>query len=181
MKLSQLFLAGGLFIQGFVATATAQASIFPKTVPALDLESYMGLWYEIQSTRPFFQANCVCNTAEYTLRDDNVVNVVNSCRENSPDGPSKVVEGTATGSRDPGKFYVKFGGFSSPITNYWVVDLAPDYSFAVVSSFLRSPIWILSRTPSLPQETLEGIYERLTQNGFDTSALQTTQVEGCVR
>ena len=160
-------------------TQSAHATVFPDVVPSLDLTRYLGTWYEIASTKPIFQRDCVCVTATYNLRDDGKVQVLNSCRKFDVNAPEEIAEGTAETSSNPAKFNVSFGGFRFPLTNYWVVDLADDYSYAVVSSPFRRPVWILSRTPSLPQETLDGIYARLQQNGFFTNALSTTLQEGC--
>lgn len=163
----------------FLVATTAHASFFPKVVSELDLERYLGTWYEVASTKPIFQLGCVCVTAKYALREDGKVQVLNSCRKNDVNAPLNVTEGVASPSDHPAKFNVQFGPFPTPGTNYWVVDLADDYSYAVVSSPFRQPIWILSRTPSLPQETLDGIYQRLSADGFFTPSLSATLQEGC--
>jgi apolipoprotein D and lipocalin family protein len=123
----------------------ASAYIFPPTVSQLDVPRYMGKWYEVESTKPFFQNGCVCNTAEYKLLEDGTVSVKNSCHLETPTGPLRVVEAIARPTSEPGKLCVDFGGVRLPIANYWVIDLAPDYSYAVVSTLLRNPVWILSR------------------------------------
>lgn len=180
MKVRSLFrtCVALMFALGAVGEAQA-AGIFPTTVSELDLPSYMGKWYEVQSTKPFFQKGCVCNTAEYALKDNGSVSVVNRCKDTSPAGHERVFEASALTTSDPGKLKVSTLGIFAPVPNYWVVDLAPDYSYAVVSSFIRNPVWILSRTPDLSAETLNGIYERLAQDGFDTSALSDTLQAGC--
>jgi apolipoprotein D and lipocalin family protein len=162
-----------------LGTSQAKGSIFPSTVEQVDLNRYVGKWYEIQSTKPFFQKGCVCITAEYRQRDDGNIDIINRCRDSTPEGHERVFEGLAVASSDPAKLYVSSGGIPSPVPNYWIVDLAPDYSYAVVSSFLRTPVWILSRTPELEEEILAGIYDRLRQNRFDPNALTPTLQNGC--
>lgn len=180
MKVHSLLRTCVATLFALVTVGEAQAAgIFPSTVSELDVPSYMGKWYEVQSTKPFFQKGCVCNTAEYTLKDNGAVSVVNRCNDSSPAGHERVFEATALTTSDPGKLKVSTLGIFAPVPNYWVVDLAPDYSYAVVSSFIRNPVWILSRTPELSAETLNGIYERLVKNGFDTSALSETLQTGC--
>lgn len=179
MKIQGLLRSAFGILAGLLVASHAHAAVFPSTVSAVDLSRYVGKWYEVQSTKPFFQKGCVCNTAEYTLRDDGKVNVVNSCNDTTPQGHPRVFEAVASTSNDPAKLYVSSGGIPTPVTNYWIVDLAPDYSYAVVSSFLRTPVWILSRTPDLSQETLDGIYSRLEANGFDTKALSDSPQAGC--
>jgi apolipoprotein D and lipocalin family protein len=168
-----------LLTAGALAAASAQARIFPEVVSDLDLQRYLGTWYEVASTKPLFQRDCVCVTAAYSLRDDGKVGVANSCRKNSVTAPLQIAEGTAAPSSDPAKFYVNFAPFNIPLTNYWVVDLADDYSYAVVSTPFRRPIWILSRTPELPSETLDDIIARLQSAGFPTRAITPTLQEGC--
>lgn len=162
-----------------LTAGAAQATVFPNVVSELDLTRYLGTWYEIASTKPIFQRDCVCVTATYNLRDDGKVQVLNSCRKFDVNAPEEIAEGVAETSDHPAKFNVSFGGIRFPLTNYWVVDLADDYSYAVVSSPFRRPVWVLSRTPSLPQETLDGIYARLRDNGFYTEAISSTLQDGC--
>ena len=166
-------------VMSLSATA-AHAAIFPSVVKTLDLNGYVGKWYQVASTNPFFQKNCVCTTATYTLQSDGNVNVVNSCREGSVNGKVKLVEGVAYPTSKVGKLNVVFGGIKLPFSNYWVIEVADDYSYAVVSSPLRTPIWVLSRTPSLPSDTLAGIYGRLDAAGFPVGSLEATLQDGCV-
>lgn len=160
---------------------TSQATIFPKVVSTLDLEQYLGTWYEIASTKPGFQKDCVCVTANYHLQPDGKVYVANTCRKKDVNAPEEIAEGLAEATSNPAKFKVSFGGFRFPFANYWVVDLADDYSYAVVSTPFRRPIWVLSKTPSLPQETLEGIYARLRAQNFPVDSISPTLQDGCPR
>jgi apolipoprotein D and lipocalin family protein len=162
-----------------LSTTSLAAGLFPAVVPELDLNQYLGRWYEVASTKPFFQKDCVCVTADYGLLDDGNVKVVNSCRKLEPKGALDVAEGKAAPTRNPAKFNVSFGGFSLPFSNYWVVDLADDYRYAVVSTAFRSPIWILSRTPELAQEDLSSIDSNLKAAGFNTDKLSDTLQIGC--
>lgn len=166
-------------VMGLAGAVQAEAHFFPSTVPDLDLSRYVGKWYEVESTQPFFQKGCVCNTAEYSLRDDGKINIVNSCNDTLPEGHVRVFEAIGAPSAEPGKLFVSSGGIPTFVPNYWVVDVASDYSYAVVSSFVRTPIWILSRTPEISQETRAAIYERLQKNGFDPRVLTPTLQEGC--
>ncbi|MFW7377356.1 MAG: lipocalin family protein [Oligoflexus sp.] len=172
------FLMSVFVTLGFSASS-AYGQIFPSVVGELDLNQYLGKWYEVASTKPVFQRDCVCVTAEYGLTDEGNVSVVNSCRKSSPDGELDIAEGTAAATDNPAKFNVSFGGFSTPFSNYWVVDLAPDYSYAVVSTAFRNPIWVLSRTPELDQSLLDDIYFDLADRGFNVDAISPTLQEGC--
>ena len=151
---------------------------FPKTVSSFDLPRYLGKWYEVASTKPGFQRDCACVTADYGLKDNGRVSVINTCRAGGPDGPLTSIEGEARKSFLPARLKVSFGT-PTFFSNYYVVDLAEDYSWAAVSGTFKNPIWILSRTPSLDDETTAGIMNRLAAKGYRTDRISPTQQEGC--
>lgn len=157
----------------------AYATFFPRVATNLELEEYLGKWYQIASSNPVFQQDCYCVTAEYEVNDNGNVDVINSCRKGAVDGELDIAVGEARKTWNPAKFRVSFGGFRSPFSNYWVVSLADDYSYAVVSSPFRNPIWILSRTPEMDEETYEGIIQNLKSRYFDTSIISKTVQLGC--
>ena len=157
---------------------SAQASFIPEVVPDFQLDRYIGKWYQIASTNPFFQADCQCVTAEYVTNEAGNIDVINSCRKGSIDGELEVVVGEARTSRNPAKFRVGFGGFRSPFTNYWIVGLAEDYSYAVVSSALKNPIWILSKTPEMDETVYQEVLADLDRSFNVERLVKTTQL-GC--
>jgi apolipoprotein D and lipocalin family protein len=152
----------------------AMAAIPPiQVVESVDPVRYMGLWYSIASIPTSFERNCIQGTtAEYTLLEDGRIQVVNTCydAEGNPDvarGGAWVPD--ASKSSKLKVSFVRFLGiwwFGAP---YWVIDLAPDYSYAVVGHPSRTYGWILSRTPTLPDEVLAGIVERLEAQGYQFS------------
>jgi apolipoprotein D and lipocalin family protein len=145
----------------------------------------MGRWFEIASNRPAFQADCFCTTAEYALvlQPDGSpkVDVKNSCNRGNADGSLSVAIGSATipDANTAGKLTVQFGPFAPPETNYWIVALAEDYTWAVVSSKTRSPLYLLGRERSLPQSTIDQVVADLTARGFNTAILDFTVQNGC--
>ena len=151
----------------------------PETVPYVDLERYSGLWYEIASFPARFQEGCHCTTAEYTLSPDgSYVSVKNRCRRDSVTGSERSVRGKAfvvSGSGNAKLRVQFFWPFRAP---YWIIGLADDYSWALVSGPSRKYLWILSRTPQMDEETYQHILEKLQQQGFDTSRL-TLNNQGC--
>lgn len=156
-------------------STTARRGLPPlRTVPHVDLARYAGTWFEIASYPQRFQAGCVASRAEYTLADGGVVRVVNRCRDRTFDGPERVVEGTArvtdppTNARLAVTFFWPFRG------DYWVVDLDPDYRWAVVGHPSRDYLWILSRSPALEAAVYEAILARLRSQGYDTTRLRRT-------
>ena len=149
-----------------------------EVVPSVDLERYAGKWYEVASLPVSQQEGCNCTTAEYTAIDGETIRVVNSCRKGGTTGELSEATGTAyvvAGSNNAKlrvQFFWPFRG------DYWILDLAEDYSYAVVGTPSRKYFWILSRTPTLPEETVQQLLTRLREKGFDTARAQRTN-QGC--
>jgi len=142
-----------------------------EVVQSVDLGKYMGLWYEIGRYPNRFQKNCFATQVRYTLRTDGKVTVLNSCREDTPDGREKTIEGKAW-SVDPAtnaklkvQFFWPFRG------DYWIIQLDPEYRYAVVGHPKRTYLWILSRTPALDAAILSAIEIRLVEQGYDPERL----------
>lgn len=152
-----------------------------EVVPAVDLERYAGLWYEVARLPNRFQDECeCCVTASYRLREDGRLTVVNACR--TADGGSKSVEGEAKLASKDGptsklkvRFAPRFLSFLGFVWgDYWILDLAEDYSHALVGSPDRKYLWVLSRKPTMDEQTYIGILEKAANMGFDVSRLQGT-------
>ncbi|MEI6508526.1 MAG: lipocalin family protein [Bacteroidota bacterium] len=146
-----------------------------QTVPFVDIKKYAGKWYEIASYPQRFQKGCHCTTAEYTLTDKDYVIVENRCNKESLDGKVSYIKGKAYIEANTGnakllvQFFWPFKG------KYWIIDLADDYSYAVVSHPNREYLWILSRTPKMNADVYNQILARLKEKGFDLLKLQVTQ------
>jgi apolipoprotein D and lipocalin family protein len=96
MRWMSLVLALFTFLAGFAMVAPSRAADTPlEVVESVDLDRYLGRWYEIASYPAWFQKNCTAVTADYSLRDDGVIEVVNSCRKDSLDGKLKQSKGRA--------------------------------------------------------------------------------------
>ena len=144
-----------------------------RTVDHVDLTRYAGRWYEIATIPMSFQKGCVGVTATYTLRADGDVDVVNPCRKETLDGPERQATAKAW-SVDPSnaKLVVRF--FWPFTGDYWIIDLDPDYRWAVVGHPDRKYLWILSRTPEMDPATYDAILGRLRAQAYDTSLLVKT-------
>lgn len=167
--------AAGCSLLGCAASTTERLGLPPlQTVASVDIAKYAGTWYEIASFPQRFQEGCTATTATYERRDDGDLDVLNRCRKFALDGPEDTAKGRArvvdkaTNARLEVSFFRPFWG------DYWVIDLAPDYSFAVVGHPGRDYLWILSRTPALPEETYAAIVARLAEKGYETSRLRRT-------
>jgi apolipoprotein D and lipocalin family protein len=152
------------------------ASLPNAPVPALDLQRYAGQWHEIAHLPMFFQRKCVRNiTATYTLHGDGTVGVRNACDRR--DGTTLVSEGTARPVQgEPGRLQVRFAPdwlAWLPMTwaDYWVVELDPQYRWAVVGGPSRKYLWILSRTPAMPRAQYEAIRARAGRRGYPVDRL----------
>ena len=145
-----------------------------RVVGQVDLGRYVGQWFEIAAFPQRFQRGCTASTATYARRDDGQIDVVNRCRLGSPDGSEKVAEGRArvvdpsTNAKLEVSFFRPFWG------DYWIVDLDPDYGWAVVGHPSRDYLWILARTPALDPATYDGIVARLAAQGYETGRLVRT-------
>ena len=166
----------GVVLMAFVASAGVATAKEPEltAVDSVELDRYLGEWYEIASYPAWFQRGCTAVTARYSLRDDGRIKVVNSCRKGSLDGKLKQSTGRAkvvdmeTNAKLKVSFFGPFWG------NYWIIDLDPDYQWAVVGEPKRKYLWILSRNRSMDDETYESILDRLENKGYDPDGLHRT-------
>lgn len=179
-------LAIALLVSVATAAVTASAATGGESghvvaVEHVDLERYAGLWYEIARLPNRFQDQCAGDVvAEYALRDDGRIDVLNRCRH--PDGRVRSAKGVARLSAPDGpraRLQVRFApawlsflGFVWG--DYWVIDLAPDYAWSVVGEPGRKYLWVLSRDPDMDEETYRGILERARGQGYDVSRVERT-------
>jgi apolipoprotein D and lipocalin family protein len=156
-----------------------------KAVADLDISRYVGTWHEIARLPFRFQDQCVGDvTATYSLRPDGNLTVVNRCR--TKDGGISEASGIAKRASANGpnsKLKVRFApGWLSFLPfvwgDYWVIDLAPDYSYAAIGEPGRTYLWVLSRTPSIDETVLQRVLEGVRQNGYDLSRLIRTPTSG---
>ncbi|MHB8880467.1 MAG: lipocalin family protein [Thermodesulfovibrionales bacterium] len=146
-----------------------------ETVSHVDLNRYMGVWYEIARYPNSFQKGCAGSRATYALLDDGKVSVLNECYAGSVSGKLKSAQGRAwvADKETNAKLKVSFFWFFSG--DYWIIDLADDYSYAVVGHPKRKYVWVLSRNKIMEDTTYEGILRRLAEkHHYDTSKLIKT-------
>lgn len=168
-----LFLISLLSVFVFMAAAGNHPQKL-ETVPEVDLKKYAGKWYEIASFPQSFQKGCHCTTAEYTLSDKGYVIVENRCNRDSVNGKQSYIKGKAFVEKGSGNAKLKVQFFWPFKAKYWIIDLAADYSYAVVSHPNKKYLWILSRTPKMDDAVYQQIITRLQAKGFDLTKLQKT-------
>lgn len=143
-----------------------------NTVTTVDLERYSGAWNELARYENNTEAGCVGAAAFYTLNGKSL-SVKNSCYDGS--GRLKAqVKGTMTAIEGSNNTKFKIS-FSWPFQGeYWVLMLADDYRYSVVSDPDRKYLWILSRSTVLSPADRETILSTLTKLGFNTEKLYWT-------
>ena len=167
-----------LFLGVFLASGCASVpkKIFPelKVVSYVDIDRYMGKWYEIALYPNWFEKGCFRSTAFYEQLQDGRIKVTNQCRMNGPDGELNEAIGIATipDSNTNTKLRVQF--FWLFKGDYWIIDLDRNYQYAIVSEPNRQYLWILSRSPNMDVQTLEMLKARIRGKGFDLTYLKQT-------
>ena len=175
MRFMSLVVVMFAFLAGFALVAPSRAADKPlEVVDSVDLERYLGRWYEIASYPMYFQKGCTATTADYSLREDGLIKVVNSCRKGSLDGKPKEAVGRAKVVDETTNAKLKVSFFGPFWGDYWIIELDPDYRWAVVGGPKRKYLWILSRTPQMDQELYDEIVARLPTKGYDPARLNKT-------
>jgi apolipoprotein D and lipocalin family protein len=176
-----------VFAMGLAAARGAAGQDRPvQTVAKVDLSRYVGEWFEIARFPNRFQRQCLGDVrAVYAIRQDGRLDVVNRCRTDDgvteARGVARVVD-----SRSAAKLKVRFApavlSFLPAVWgDYWVVGLAPDYSWATVGSPDRKYLWILGRTSSIGTAAYAAALEAARSNGFDVARLIRTEQAGAAK
>ena len=139
------------------------------TVSNLDVNRFMGSWYEIARYEHSFEKGMTHVKANYSLLPDGTIRVLNSGMKN---GKKKEIEGKARKKKDSNsnsKLEVSF--FLWFYSDYFVFELDDNYQYAVIGSSSDKYLWILSRSPQLPQSTINDFLIKIKKRGYDTSKL----------
>lgn len=167
-------------VRGVSAQGTKENDL--RVVPEVDLQRYMGTWYEIVRLPFKYQSQCISDvTATYALLEDGTVQVINRCRDEKGEVSEAVGLARRADKNGPNsKLEVRFApAWLSwlPMVwgDYWIMVLAPDYSYVAVGGPDRKYMWILSRTPSMDEAVLQQILEQVKQNGYDLTGLMRTK------
>lgn len=177
----------GLLALGLALPAvSASGEVAPlATIAALDVPRYLGRWYEIARFPNGFQAKCVADTrAEYSLKPDGGVQVINRCRMANGEWSEAIGTARQVGGSTSPKLEVRFApawlSFIPAVWgDYWIIDLDPEYQLVAISEPRREYLWVLSRKPQASPDAYAALVQRLRHLGFDTGKLETTaQVRG---
>ena len=171
--IANIFLVSFLTFAAFAAVALEDREEKLEVVPTVDLTRYVGRWYEISRLPNSFQKKCADSvTADYTLRADGKIEVLNRCRKPSGEyttakGKAKIVD-KKTNAKLKVTFFWPFYG------DYWILDLGPNYEYAVVGEPGRKYLWILSRSPQMDDALYRQLLQKMSAKGFNTEKMIRT-------
>jgi apolipoprotein D and lipocalin family protein len=142
-----------------------------QTVQNVELDRYLGKWYEIAAFPQSFERGCSHTFAEYSKNDDGSIAVKNTCIK---DGKIKVANGkaTVTDTKTNAKLSVQF--FWPFAGKYWIIGLGHDYSYALVGHPNRKYLWILGRKPVMDAQMFNHLVTLAANKGFDVRNLVKT-------
>ncbi len=164
--------------------AEGQASLPNVAVESVDLERYAGKWYEQARLPQRFQEKCVGDvTADYALNPDGTIAVTNRCRTedgsfDESDGVARRVDGST--SMLEVRFAPAWLGWLPMVWgDYWVIDLDPEYRWAMVGAPDADYLWILSREPRLDEDVVQRLLDRADAMGYPVEdVIRTRQTSG---
>jgi apolipoprotein D and lipocalin family protein len=143
-----------------------------ETAPNVDLTRFEGSWFEIAHLPRPTQASCAGTTATYTSRGNGQYTFVHACTLANGNFHQASALAQVKDSANPAKLEVDFGGFFG---DYWILDVAPDYHYAVIGHPSRAYLWILSRSSKLTPSDQQQILDKATSLKFDVSKLEYTK------
>jgi len=161
----------GMFVFGGVQMSKAESDSAPEVVSRVEIDRYMGTWYEIARYPNRFQKNCLSSTATYKLREDGKIEVINQCSSKKNPGETKTAHGKAWVVDPVSNAKLKVSFFWPFRGDYWIICLAPDYSYAVVGHPERKYLWLLSREPVLQRDTYQSIISKIVEQGYNPDRL----------
>ena len=171
MNSRKLIYLGLALVGVFFVVRAAFGEVPLESVPKVDLSRYTGRWFEIARYPNRFERKCDSNAvATYSLRSDGKISVVNTCKTREgkltqSNGWAQVVD-QKTGSKLKVTFFRPFFG------DYWIIDLSPNYEYAVIGEPSRKYLWILSRTAKMDDKLYVEIAGRLAAKGYDATKLE---------
>lgn len=137
-----------------------------SVIDYVDLNRYLGSWYEIARFDHGFERGMYATKAHYTLKEDGSIEVVNSGYKN---GKFKQSVGKAKLTDTPALLRVSF--FGPFYSDYRILMLDPDYQYALVGSKSQKYLWILSRTPEMSIDALDLVLNEAESRGYEVTNL----------
>lgn len=147
------------------------------TVEKVEIEAYVGKWYEVSRLPNRFQRKCLKSTADYGLLNESSISLVNTCYKKN--GKISTIKGVATITNIPSnsKLLIKFKTWYSwliPKGKYWILSLEKNqdsYEFSLVGTPDRKFLWILSRSPNPSLSMVMDLKAKAKALGFATEKM----------
>lgn len=163
-----------------LCAANSQAQAVTAVID-FDLNRYTGEWFEIARFPNKFQKQCSSEvTATYVMRADGKIDVINRCRNAVGNMEEVVGRAYAPNPEVMGKLKVRFAPewlswLPAVWADYWIVDIAPDYSVVAVGDPTKKYLWILSRNTGIDAAIFNALKKRLAAQGYDPNKLVPTR------
>lgn len=157
------------FVVLFLFTACSYKDPNIKSVQKVDLDNYLGSWYEIARYEHRFEKDCKNVTATYSIKENKKIEVINSCTKITTNNKTEAIGEAYAVDNTNSKLKVSF--FWPFYGDYWIIMLDEDYSYAVISEPSKKYLWILSRDKKLDENIKDNILKRLESLDYDLSKL----------
>jgi apolipoprotein D and lipocalin family protein len=175
MKYLVIFIIISILLIALACCAPKKNTAPLNAVPFVDLAKYTGRWFEIARYPHRFEKGCSAVTADYSLQEDGTIEVLNQCRREEESNRIKKAKGKAKVVDTQSNAKLKVSFFWPFYGDYWILKLDPDYQYAIVGTPSRKYVWILSRTPIIPEKLLEELIEDIRFFGYDPDLLIMTK------
>ena len=156
-------------------TAMIFNSVNPQKVPSVvstvDLKRYMGMWYEIARLPNYFERKLKCTSANYTLRDDGRITVLNKGYYLTDPQKSTSARGVAwiPDRNSPAKLKVQF--FWPFSGDYWIMELDKEYRYVLVGDPSHKYLWILAREKEMDEQIYNMLLSKAVEKGYDVKSI----------
>ena len=147
----------------------------PQPNKAVELNRYLGRWYELGRYEASFERGCEGVTADYAQRPDGQISVLNTCRQGGVDGRARAAKGRAKIVAGSNGAKLKVSFFGPFFGDYWVLDHADDYSWSIVGEPSGRYLWILSRDPAPGEAAYAELVGRARAMGYDVTMIRRTR------
>ena len=151
----------------FLFTACSSKNPPLQTVQKVELNKYLGSWYEIARYEHFFERDCKNVTANYSMMDEKTIKVINKCTKIQTNEKKEATGRAYAIDESNSKLKVSF--FRPFYGDYWILMLDENYKYVVVGTPSREYLWILAREKTISEEVRNEILQKLPTLGFDTS------------
>lgn len=167
---------GGVFLYSRATRPPVINKKVPEPARPVDLERYLGTWYELARHENRFEKGLDAVTAEYALLPDGKISVTNGGTHNWPDGDRSVSEGKAIVADEATGAKLKVSFFGPLYTgDYWVLDHDDDYQWSIVGEPSGRYLWVLCREAVPSAALAQTVMKRVEELGYDRWALRITR------